>query len=879
MQGRRADSAVGRAGAKHRSAVPERRARALARLCSLCLCVNAAACTQPAERTKVRVRIEAEAAVKELVDDVEVLVETQASKSAGWQTSKSQRFAPKATHNWPLEFTVDNGDPSLIYQVTATARDAQTSVVAHARAIRDGDKATKRTILLVFETACLRRMKLCPNGETCHASECVDAHYEASFDPTTESADAAPPAEDAGPDPGGPTLAVEGEPCAPDGARACLGESSRTPLSCEGGSWKSATICEDDELCDTTAGAQRGKCRRIAAECRGHDPNVPFCDRDMMLVCENMFGFRVRPCGDNYHCVAKTKAMCECMTGFVKHATGGCERTLDCSVENGGCDPLTKCSLSGMERVCTACPGGYVGTGEVGCEPLLGGLTTSAGALEPAFDPEVHSYRVKLPLLAQQLTLTPSAPSAARIELNGSVVTPGQDWTTPTLPLAELPVKLTLTSSSGETSEYEVIVDRGGKQTAYLKATNVDEGDNFGISVAMSGDTLVVGAMYEDSAAMSVNGDQSDNNMRDSGAAYVFVQRGDVWEQQAYLKPNDPAVQDYFGVALAIDGDTLVIGSVHVDITGLSGTFTRPGAAYVFTRSDGKWSQSARLTGATAADAFGYAVSISGNTIAVGSPSDGGDGTTYVYTRNGPQWNEQKLKAQPKADRAMFGCAVALSKDTLLVGANTDSTELTNAGSAYVYVRSGGRWTLQQRLTSDPPASGANFGYAVALAGDDAVIAAPRAAAIAAPVVTSPGQVFAFRRSEGAWQQTQVLSAMLPRSSDAFGSSLALNDTALLIGASGDSSGARGVGADASRRDLLYSGAGYLYARENRQWEQSAYLKAGNAGLNDSFGLAATLAGDTAVFSANWEQSKSAGINGNPNDDSANTSGAVYVFK
>jgi trimeric autotransporter adhesin len=227
----------------------------------------------------------------------------------------------------------------------------------------------------------------------------------------------------------------------------------------------------------------------------------------------------------------------------------------------------------------------------------------------------------------------------------------------------------------------------------------------------------------------------------------------------------------------------------------------------------------------------------------------------------------------------MFGSSIAISKDTLLVGSQDDSTEVSKAGSAHVYTRSDTQWKFQQRLVPAPAASGASFGYTVALRGDEAIIGAPRFTAILAPVATTPGEAFVFRRTGNAWKQTQLLKATLPRSSDSFGSGLALTDTAVLIGACGDSSGAQGVGADASRRDALYTGAGYLFAREGQDWKLSAYLKANNAGMNDSFGFGVALSENAAVVSAIWEQSKAAGVNGNEDDNSLTTPGAVYVFK
>src|SRR5690349_10179961 len=98
-------------------------------------------------------------------------------------------------------------------------------------------------------------------------------------------------------------------------------------------------------------------------------------------------------------------------------------------------------------------------------------------------------------------------------------------------------------------------------QQAYVKASNSGAGDQFGWSVAVSGDTLVVGAFAEDSSATGVNGAQGNDAAPDAGAAYVFVRNGASWTQQAYLKASNTGAGDDFGVAVAISGDTIVVGA------------------------------------------------------------------------------------------------------------------------------------------------------------------------------------------------------------------------------------------------------------------------------------------------------------------------------
>ena len=127
-------------------------------------------------------------------------------------------------------------------------------------------------------------------------------------------------------------------------------------------------------------------------------------------------------------------------------------------------------------------------------------------------------------------------------------------------------------------------------QQAYLKASNTDPGDEFSGQVAIDGDTVVVGAMKEDSNATGVNGTQGNNGTSNSGAGYVFVRTSGTWSQQAYLKASNAGKSDQFGASVAIDGDTVVVGAQGEDsnATGVNGTesddsgFGDSGAAYVF---------------------------------------------------------------------------------------------------------------------------------------------------------------------------------------------------------------------------------------------------------------------------------------------------------
>jgi hypothetical protein len=176
----------------------------------------------------------------------------------------------------------------------------------------------------------------------------------------------------------------------------------------------------------------------------------------------------------------------------------------------------------------------------------------------------------------------------------------------------------------------------------YLKASNAQEGDRFGTSIALSADggTLAVGASLEAGSATGVGGDEADDGAANSGAVYVFTRSGGGWSQQAYVKASSTGAGDGFGrsVALSADGDTLAVGARAEDsgATGIDGDETDNGAAnsgavYVFTRSAGAWSQQAyvKASNAEEVDEFGSALALSadGNTLAVGAPRESSSAT------------------------------------------------------------------------------------------------------------------------------------------------------------------------------------------------------------------------------------------------------------
>jgi hypothetical protein len=267
-----------------------------------------------------------------------------------------------------------------------------------------------------------------------------------------------------------------------------------------------------------------------------------------------------------------------------------------------------------------------------------------------------------------------------------------------------------------------VFVRSGGTWSLQRKLLAADgtAGDRFGHTVSIDGDTLVVGAPYADTLAGGF----------DAGAAYVFARSGASWSQQGKLTAADGDVEDNFGSAVALSGTTTVVGAPHDNI----GTATSVGSVYAFVRSGSVWSQQQKLlaSGGITGDQFGASVAIDGDTLVAGAILDDAPpvdfaGSAFVFVRSGGVWSEQqKLVAGDRAELDYFGVSVAIDGETVVVGAHfADPPAGAEAGAAYVFVRAGGAWSEQQKLTAADGAADDRFGQAVALSGATAVVGAP----------------------------------------------------------------------------------------------------------------------------------------------------------
>ncbi|MGA2004482.1 MAG: FG-GAP repeat protein [Terriglobales bacterium] len=331
----------------------------------------------------------------------------------------------------------------------------------------------------------------------------------------------------------------------------------------------------------------------------------------------------------------------------------------------------------------------------------------------------------------------------------------------------------TVGSNSTQGAVY-VFVQSGGtwSQQAELTASDGAAFASFGSSVAVSGSTVVVGAP----------GYGSNNSQ---GAVYVFTQRGTSWIQQAELTASDGANYNYFGWSVAVSGSTVVVGAPGYPATGPNGS---QGAAYVFVQSGGTWSQQAELTASDGAayDQLGSSVALSGNTVVAGAPCYADcQGAAYVFGESGGTWSQQaELLASDGAARDNYGYSVAASGSTLVVGSphHMVGSNVTQ-GAAYVFVESGGMWNQQTELSSSDGVAYDFFGYSVAFSGSTVVAGAPEHPYNVMLSAPGPGATYVFVESGGTWSQQAELTASDGAANDWFGHSVALSGSTSVVGA------------------------------------------------------------------------------------------------
>ena len=378
-------------------------------------------------------------------------------------------------------------------------------------------------------------------------------------------------------------------------------------------------------------------------------------------------------------------------------------------------------------------------------------------------------------------------------------------------------------------------------------------GNNFGQSISLGNQMIIVGSPRDDN-------DEWEKQIKrgGTGAAYIFRERNGQWMRTARLLPNDAMEGDSFGYAVAVNGNTVVVGSISHSAGG-----ALSGAAYIYTKQGGKWLKLAKLIDpvSSSENEFGYSVAITENTVVVGSRQDDrrgiNTGSVYVYAsltddKGKIRWDKQSvLTADDAAMGAQFGHAVAVDKDTILVGAyGMDDTGI-DSGAAYLFARTSGVWKQQAKVSGQ--GTGDLFGYSVAIDEDIVVVGAHG-------TNQEAGSAFVFVRDNATWRQQAKLEANDSTPGDAFGYSVAVYQQTVIVGA--PKNGVAGTDA----------GAAYVFVKQGDTWGQQAKLIAADAAMGDQFGIAVAIDNDTAIIGA-WLDDVTVAETG-----SAPDAGSAYAF-
>jgi len=380
--------------------------------------------------------------------------------------------------------------------------------------------------------------------------------------------------------------------------------------------------------------------------------------------------------------------------------------------------------------------------------------------------------------------------------------------------------------------------------------------DNFGRSIALVGNTLVVGAARDQNPALPSSFDR--------GAAFVYTRSGNVWTQYQKLTPITPVQHEWFGTSVSLGSESFVAVGASGRLQALKGS------AYTFRLSSGLWQQQHHLIPEDAAngDWTGNSVAVSGNsasaTVLVGAPhseqipSQSSAGSAISFATTLTTATEAQTLLEPLHDLGYFGAAIDIEGDLAVVGAPGEDTAFgQDNGAVYVYRRENGVWNREATLSSNWSTPFTRFGDAVSISSSMIIVGAPEYNYDDIVGYADAGAVFVFTYAEGEWMETQRIEASDGQAYDRFGSSVSLSGSRLIVGSPGDNNAA---GTDA--------GAAYLYTLTSGTFGGEVKLLSPDQAASDRFGTSvAAMVGNFVVV-------------GSPRDDDlGSNSGSVYLYQ
>ncbi|MBM9577663.1 putative Ig domain-containing protein [Leptospira sp. 201903070] len=608
-------------------------------------------------------------------------------------------------------------------------------------------------------------------------------------------------------------------------------------------------------------------------------------------------------------------------------------------------------------------------------------LTYPASSFQFVKNIAISTIRPTITGASTSISISPALPSGLTLDS-----TTGEITGMPTSKQVVSSYTITALNSFGSSSvSIQISIDAlNAEWESFLKSPNPDIGDTSGgFDLDLSGDTLVVGMCGEDGAQTGIVSSPfagltsvaDDDSASAAGAAYVFRRTGTTWILEAYLKAPNTEANDQYGCSVAVSGDTIVVGAraedggnstiVHSPFAGLTpagddDSLISAGAAYVYRRTGSTWALEAYLKAPNAdpGDQFGVSVSISGDRIAVGAVQERGglgvitqapapgftgatdndsaptSGAVYIFERTGTTWAwDAYLKAPNVETGDLFGVKIQVRGDTLLVGASNedsgntaiqnspgpsltpagDDDSLSGSGAVYVFRKTGPNWAFESYLKAPNADNSDQFGVSLDLSEDGsvAVIGAYNEDSAQTTIsnslgpnlttlgdddsATSSGAVYVFRRNGNIWAFEAYLKSPNIEASDNFGRSVSISGDTILVGATGEDSFQTGVlhspatlpGPGVDDDSVSNSGAAYVFRKTSSGWTFQSYLKAPNAESSDAFGMLVCIDGDLMAVAAQNDDdglglilNKSNGPPPTPatDDDSVSNSGAAHIF-
>ncbi|WP_353780058.1 T9SS type A sorting domain-containing protein [Winogradskyella sp. 3972H.M.0a.05] len=372
-----------------------------------------------------------------------------------------------------------------------------------------------------------------------------------------------------------------------------------------------------------------------------------------------------------------------------------------------------------------------------------------------------------------------------------------------------------LMSQAGAAYVFRRDNDGNWSEVQKIVASDRSSNDEFGTSVDISGDYIIVGAP---------------ENV--AGTAYIFERTGNVWSEVIKLESSDGENNDLFGFSVAIDGNAAIVGAYNEEEDEFGGnSLDEPGSAYIFERINNSWTQIKKLVASDRDndDWFGYAVDIQGNHAVIGSHFEDNDsngnnvldnsGSVYVFEKMGGSWLEtQKLTALDREEDDEFGYSVSIDGNYLIVGAYLEEDDingnnnLSSSGSAYIYKKDGSSWSQLQKLVPSDRALGDQFGYSVAIRGDYIVIGAYKEDEDSDGLNTlnNAGSAYIFENdTNDVWSETDKIIASDREAQDNFATAVALTEDYIIVGVHFEDEDENG------QNSLFSSGSAYIYINDS----------------------------------------------------------------